>query len=234
MTSPTDPFTDWDGAYVLGALSPDERRDYEQHLAACGACRRAVGELAGVPGLLGLVPVADALAFEDAAASGSMEPDDAPSVAVLTRRVRTARTRTRVLMGAAAVALVVGGFAAGTAVSSTLEEDDDVVAAQELELRLAPVNDSGVEASLAMQSADWGTALEWSCSYPADVFVDGVSYELVVVSRTGERSTVATWTGGTTPRTTGLSATTALRSDEIARIELSTPARDTPLAAVTI
>ncbi len=232
MTSPTDPFADWDGAYVLGALGPDERRDYEQHLAACEACRRAVGELAGVPGLLGLVPAADALAIEGAASSAV--PDDAPPVAVLARRVRTARTRARALLGAAAVALVVGGFAAGATVSPVLERDDGVAATQALELRLAPVDDSGVEASLAMQPAAWGTGLEWSCSYPAEVFVDGVPYELVVVSRSGERSTVATWTGGTTARTTGLSATTALRSDDIARIELTTPARDTPLAAVTI
>jgi hypothetical protein len=45
-------FADWDSAYVLGALSPAERREYEGHLESCERCRRAVEELAPMPGLL--------------------------------------------------------------------------------------------------------------------------------------------------------------------------------------
>lgn len=41
-----------DGAYVLGALSPVERQHFEQHMTRCKRCRRAVNELAGLPGLL--------------------------------------------------------------------------------------------------------------------------------------------------------------------------------------
>lgn len=47
-----DRYSDWDGAYVLGALSPAERHEYEQHLAGCPGCGAAVRELAGIPGLL--------------------------------------------------------------------------------------------------------------------------------------------------------------------------------------
>ena len=38
-TPPPDPYREWDAAYVLGALSPRDRRAFEQHLATCPACR---------------------------------------------------------------------------------------------------------------------------------------------------------------------------------------------------
>lgn len=45
-------YADWDSAYVLGALSPTDRREYEEHLAGCEECRRSITELASMPGLL--------------------------------------------------------------------------------------------------------------------------------------------------------------------------------------
>jgi anti-sigma factor RsiW len=54
-------FEHLDGSYVLGALSPAERRDFESHLAGCDECSRSVRELAGMPGLLAL---ADASVLE--------------------------------------------------------------------------------------------------------------------------------------------------------------------------
>ena len=39
-------FAEWDSAYVLGALSPSDRREFEEHLEICELCRRAVAELA--------------------------------------------------------------------------------------------------------------------------------------------------------------------------------------------
>ena len=38
MTAPMDRYASWDAAYVLGALSPDERSEFEAHLAGCPAC----------------------------------------------------------------------------------------------------------------------------------------------------------------------------------------------------
>jgi hypothetical protein len=51
-----DPFTDWDAAYVLGALDAGERRAFEEHLVTCSRCRQAIDELRGLPNLLGTVP----------------------------------------------------------------------------------------------------------------------------------------------------------------------------------
>ncbi|HRD63345.1 MAG TPA: zf-HC2 domain-containing protein, partial [Nocardioides sp.] len=46
-----------DGAYVLGALSPEDRVGFERHLPGCPTCTEAIRELAGLPGLLARVPV---------------------------------------------------------------------------------------------------------------------------------------------------------------------------------
>ena len=47
-----DQYSTWDAAYVLGALSDADRHEFEGHLSSCPACQGAVGELAGMPGLL--------------------------------------------------------------------------------------------------------------------------------------------------------------------------------------
>ena len=44
---------------MLGALSPAERREFEEHLASCPSCQAAVSELAS-PGLLAQLPPDDA------------------------------------------------------------------------------------------------------------------------------------------------------------------------------
>ena len=63
-------YAEWDAAYVLGALSPAERREFEEHLEACEACRRSVAELAPMPGLLARLSAgrAEALLDEDGTA----------------------------------------------------------------------------------------------------------------------------------------------------------------------
>ena len=60
MNGVPDRYSAWDAAYVLGALSPVERREFEEHLAGCPTCQAAVSELAGLPGLLAQVAPDDA------------------------------------------------------------------------------------------------------------------------------------------------------------------------------
>jgi carotenoid cleavage dioxygenase len=45
----------WDAAYVLGALSDADRRQFEEHLADCVSCQEAVDELTAVSPLLSLL-----------------------------------------------------------------------------------------------------------------------------------------------------------------------------------
>ncbi len=50
-----DKYAQWDAAYVLGALSEMDRREFDAHLGECPACREGVTELSGVPALLSLL-----------------------------------------------------------------------------------------------------------------------------------------------------------------------------------
>jgi anti-sigma-K factor RskA len=45
MSAAHDRWADAAGAYVLGAMAPDEREQFEGHLATCPACREEVDEL---------------------------------------------------------------------------------------------------------------------------------------------------------------------------------------------
>lgn len=52
------------GAYVLGGLDADERRQFEDHLRGCSRCQRDVADCAPLPALLAKVDPADL--FDDA------------------------------------------------------------------------------------------------------------------------------------------------------------------------
>ena len=144
MTSTPDSFREWDAAYVLGALSAEDRRDFERHLPTCPACAAAVAELAGLPGILAVLPVADAVALTDTgAAEPSVPASSSPGTAAdehlraamhqpqVLRRLagaaarRTRRTRIRLALAGTAFAavLLLGGGLLGAALTapSTLE-----------------------------------------------------------------------------------------------------------------
>jgi hypothetical protein len=121
-----DEYADWDAAYVLGALSVAERREFEEHLAGCAACRAAVAELAGMPGLLAQLPPGEVLAMDHAGALGGDDVGDLlkrePPASLMpdlpTRPTRLDRSRWLAPVAAAAAALLIGGlggYAASTA-----------------------------------------------------------------------------------------------------------------------
>jgi hypothetical protein len=237
---PPDPYREWDAAYVLGALSPSDRRAFEQHLATCPACREAVGELAGMPGVLGMLTAehADALADdapgeavrEEGAVTGTVVP-----LATVAATARRRRARRRGLLSAAAVALVVAGAAGGAAVAGADGSPaPPPVAAGTTEVTLEPVSAADVRADLTLTSVAWGTRLDWSCSYPVGAWEDGATYELVLVDESGAREVVATWSSTDTGASDGLGASSAVPVDGIARLELGVVGVDGALAAADV
>ncbi|PRC48550.1 anti-sigma factor, partial [Mycobacterium sp. ITM-2017-0098] len=87
-----DRYRTWDAAYVLGALSGDERREYEDHLAGCDRCRSAVGELSGMPGLLSMLDLDDVIALDHQQPDPPLRPEVLTAVL---ERVSVRRGRAR-------------------------------------------------------------------------------------------------------------------------------------------
>ncbi|MEO5919529.1 MAG: zf-HC2 domain-containing protein, partial [Pseudolysinimonas sp.] len=105
-------FAEWDAAYVLGALSPAERREFEDHLDECDKCRTAVADLSALPGLLGRID--DARAFALLEDPGADTQPGAPADLVARIQSRERRNRIRRRIG------TVAGLAAAAAIAAVL------------------------------------------------------------------------------------------------------------------
>jgi hypothetical protein len=110
------------GVYVVGAIDPAERAIVDAHLGQCRDCREELAGLAGLPALLGRVPLAEAerLALDDAELRDLGEPP-AELLDSLLRQVaerrRARRWRGVVAAAAAAVIAVGGGIGGGVLIS---------------------------------------------------------------------------------------------------------------------
>ncbi len=211
-------FAHLDGAYVLGSLAPAERLDFEAHLPGCAECSRGVRELAGLPGLLAQVDVADLEArTPDAPLPSTLLP-------ALVREVQGQQRRRSVLtalVAAAVAALFVGALAVGGVFDRSGSPESAASPAATRSAApagqaMVPVGEVPVKAAVALTGVAWGTKLDLTCSYPTGDG-DGDEYEgplapayaLVVHTREGAVEQVATWKGlpGKTMRLTGATAT---------------------------
>ncbi|HJQ03983.1 MAG TPA: zf-HC2 domain-containing protein [Nocardioides sp.] len=197
-----DEYTDWDAAYVLGALSSAERREYEDHVDGCARCAAAVAELGMLPGLLRLVPDEDAPAY---LRPEPRVPDPVP-VRVVDRRRLPAKA-----LAAAAVVLLVAAVGVGVVVTRADRPSGETVA-------LGSVVASPLQAAVHLTPQSWGTEISMTCTYSGE-YGTPQRYALYVVDRTGHRQLVSRWWAGPgeTALTTGA---TDLATRDIGRIEL--------------
>jgi hypothetical protein len=226
------PYELWDGSYVVGALSPAERREYEAHLDGCVRCSRAVRDLAGLPGLLGRIgPEVFESAVEEPVPETLM-----PRLVHETRRRDRRRTWfTAGLAAAAAVVVTVGGTVvldqstSGTPFSGPGTHSSSP--AQPAFRQMQSVSSDPMSASLAVSTVAWGTKLDLECSYPAvqGDYVGG-AYALEVHTRDGHTERVASW-NGLPGKSMELTAATASAQDQITSIVL-TRADGTPVATL--
>jgi hypothetical protein len=158
------------GAYVLGALPPEERRRVAEHVARCSACAAELAEFERLPALLDRLSPDD---LEPARVTPS--PDLFERVAAA---VRVPPRRSRRWPAIAAAAAVVLG--AGAVVGVRALDDDS---------RTWTATSGQLELTVAVTEARDGSAL--------DVTVDGLAAgqdcELVVVDADGERHPAGEW-----------------------------------------
>lgn len=213
-----DPYALWDGAYVLGALSADEKRLFEAHMSGCRECRAAVAELNDVPSLLGLLDPEEMRAIEEDRTEPPLRPEVLDSLLAKVRRRR--RWSRRALAGVTAVA------AALLAVALVIVARPQTVGLQRTEsppvsIALDQVVPSPVNASVSLVSKEWGTQIDMTCNYGsyADRNLKPGSFALVVNGRDGSRTQAATWRAEQNSSVT-LGAATELPVDHIASIQL--------------
>jgi hypothetical protein len=217
-----------DGAYVLGSLAPAERLEFETHLPGCAECSRAVRDLAGLPGLLAQVDVAD---LEVPTPDAPLPPTLLPA---LVREVRGEQRRRSVLTAAVAAsiaAVVVSALAIGGAfdrspadVAATPTVTRSTIAVGE---PMVPVGSGPVRAAIALTGVAWGTKLDLTCTYAAANGGDGYdgeeagAYGLFVRTSAGAVEQVATWKA-LPGRTMRLSGATATGRTDITGVEVRT------------
>jgi hypothetical protein len=219
-----DAFSRHDAAYVLGALSPADRRAFEDHLRECEGCRQAVADVAGLPGLLAKVDPAEIDPDHPGGQSGQVDPVPETLLPRLLREVQRARRRRRgwaaASAAAAAVAVVGVGVALGPGGGSPDRPPPPAAAPART---MGQVGQTGLSASVAMEEVAWGTRLTLTCTYEAQGYDDDgarPAYALVVRTRDGVEQ-VATWRAVAGRAATVVAATASPRS-EITSLEVRT------------
>jgi hypothetical protein len=242
---PTDPYRDWDAAYVLGMLSTEERRSYERHLATCPACTAALAELAGMPAILSRLSPEEAVALAEAPAAGSAQDDHLRDgvhgpdlVQSLARSVNRRRRRLRVgvaglVVGVGAV-LAAAGLVGGLFLQPAAELATPPTSAQTtpagVTTAMTQVRPGWLDAELTVTPKGWGTRLDWSCSYSENWPQGGTptTYDLVVTDTSGVETTAASWTA-TGSKAENLSASTSVPATDIRSVDIRMAGSDQPL-----
>jgi len=226
-----------DAAYVLGALSPVDRREFEDHLRDCPDCREAVQRLAGMPGLLALT-TADGISESGPGVPNTILP-------ALIARARSTRRRRRLAVGgllAASIAVLLA--LVGTVITESAETNPSVAGPSPtvsaptsgaepsnpssatstppvVDEPMTPLLPGPMSASVELADKRWGTAITVVCQYENDVDPD-IAYDITVIDTNGRPASAGSWraVAGGNYR---ISAATALTRDHIAALEVRLP-----------
>ncbi len=229
---PDDDLAEWDAAYILGALSLEDRRTYEGYLAANPARAAELTEFAAMPGILNALSRDEAVALTDLAGAPPAEnrPDNVASLAhaAAKRQQRSRRTWLAAAVASAAALLIAGGLV-GATVFPRSPAPTQTVAMQAMQ----PTPRGGLTAQLAVTEKKWGTELNWACQYTKDWSRNVKSYDIVVTTGDGVQQAVGSWKPAG-DEATGLSAATSIPTSQIQTVDIRVTGSNEPLAITTL
>ena len=227
MNQEMDKYREWDGAYVLGALGTDERREYERHLANCDTCTNAVAELAGMPGFLMKIDAKTAAALGSEPGGANvialpLEPIQSLARAAIKRK-KSVRRLLAAGMAVAASLMMVIGLLVGSQVntSNNAMENQRTILTAGTKISMIPIETNAMAVDMRVMKKGWGTQFTWNCTYGNDAAPGAMpqSYDLVVTEVSGSKTTVASWSQvGTSAR--GLVASTGIPLSKITSVEV--------------
>lgn len=200
------------GAWVLGGLDGEQRREVEAHLDDCDDCAAEVAVLSSLPGLLQRLD-------QQEATEGLLIPSDDLRDCLLAHvevSEATLRHRLRQWQVGAAVAAVVAVLAVVAGFSLLDDgrpaESDRVVAAA------APVAPSAADTTgqVAALAWEWGTTVELDVT----ALPSRETYVLWAVADDGRRQQAGTW-GATRSRGARVRGASAIQRDHLDRVEIT-------------
>lgn len=228
-----DDVAEWDAAYVLGALSREDRHIFEAYIAANPECAAPLTQLAGLPGILNVLSRDEAISLSEQGETASAEaraPDLMPSIAFAAAKQQRRSRRSMLAAGvAAAAAVAIGAGALGANAFPRPGLQADEVALQAMQ----PTLKGGINAALAVTEKNWGTRLDWTCDYVKDWAKAAPAYDIVVTTVEGVESAVGTWRPAG-DHAKGLAATTAIPTAKIHTVDIRVSGTHEPLAVTTM
>ncbi|MCP2319369.1 putative zinc-finger [Nocardia amikacinitolerans] len=234
MMDIADDYTTWDAPYVLGSLTGSERREYEEHLARCADCRASVAELAGLPGMLALVPTDTAL---DMIGDGAA-PDAPPSVPDLLPKLAAAEQRRRRRGRWAALGGAVAAAAAAVAIAipvlDTTTVTEPPVAEQVIaERSMTPLEPTPISADFKLMADGERARIVMSCTYgPSDLRYT-YKYTLLVTGTDGKQLELDEWPAGPGTVLT-VDRTIDMAPEQVQRVEIKSSATNKVILTGTV
>lgn len=229
-------FAEWDAAYVLGALTPADRRTYEDHLATCAICSAEVRDLAGMPGLLTTLSAGEAMGLLES------EPPHTPDLMPpLLHRVKRRRRMRRWSLTGALVAAAAVAAAVALVMPSMVSAPPAASFATSLQPPgTASATKSPLTAHVTLTAKKWGTSIGMVCDWSADSSwspevgsTHRWEYALWAIARDGSSDRVATWYAGPGD-VVHAGGSTAIAVGNIQRIELRATDTGTVLLAAPV
>jgi anti-sigma factor RsiW len=189
------------GVYVVGAIDPAERSMVDMHLAGCPDCREELAGLAGLPALLGRIPLDEAAqlaGFSPERAMPAGHPDAGqppelltPLLAKMAQRRRVSRWRN--LAAAAAVVVIAAGAALGATQISQAPASGGSQAGTPVghwDSARGTTPGTGVTADVKYHGQPWGTKLVAQVSG----IKPGTTCQFWVIGAHGEKWLAGSWT----------------------------------------